>query len=401
MTSDIQERIDALGRRLGRSVVLNDPDIHLVLASEHFGDEDPVRIRAMLHRNAGSGPIGYLLGHGISRWTRAGHVPPSTEHELLARLVAPVRLHGELLGFIVVIDRDQDLTAAEIDLVEDLAREAAGLIVAERHATDERSQALERHLLAWLGPEAAGRADAVRELESRGLLAAARHLQVVVLEAVESPGKAPDDDQVDLALRHALESAPRLPRGATLHAVADGRGVLVLASPVALADEVVAAHAEALLGDVDSFAADRFGSRVGIGEPVADPGDAWRSRRQAELACRAVPVLGGRTARWGELGPLSVLLRIPAEELDDTAVPAALDRLLAVDPSGRLLESLQAYLDRGGSGAAAAIDLHVHRTTLYYRLDRIREATGLDLDDGRVRLELHLGLTLRRLLAAR
>ncbi|MEV6489526.1 helix-turn-helix domain-containing protein [Actinoplanes sp. NPDC051633] len=35
----------------------------------------------------------------------------------------------------------------------------------------------------------------------------------------------------------------------------------------------------------------------------------------------------------------------------------------------------------------------MHRTTLYYRLRQVRELTGLDLDDGRTRLTLHLGLT--------
>lgn len=399
VTSEIQAKIDALGRRLGRSVVLNDPDIHLVLASEHFGDEDPVRIRAMLHRNAGSGPIGYLLGHDIARWTRAGHVPPSAEHELLARLVAPVRLHGELLGFIVVIDPDQGLSTEEIDLVEDLAREAAGLIVAERHAHDERSRALERHLHGWLGADAGHRGEALVELESRGLLATARHLQVVVLEAVGGQSGR-EEGNVDLALRHALESAPRLPRGSSLHAVADRRGVLVLASPVPIDPDVLAAQTTALLADLDSFAAGRFGSRVGVGEAVTAPADAWRSHRQAQLACRAVPVLGGRVAQWADLGPLSVLLRIPADELDATAVPPAIEQLLAADSSGRLLRTLEVFLDRGGSGATAAADLHVHRTTLYYRLDRIREVTGLDLDDGRVRLELHLGLMLHRLLTA-
>ncbi len=33
----------------------------------------------------------------------------------------------------------------------------------------------------------------------------------------------------------------------------------------------------------------------------------------------------------------------------------------------------------------------MHRTTLHYRLDRVRELTGADLDDGATRLRLHLG----------
>ncbi|MEQ6900447.1 helix-turn-helix domain-containing protein [Nocardioides sp. YIM 152588] len=400
MTSEVQQKIDALGRRLGRSVVLNDPDIRLVLASEHFGDEDPVRVRAMLHRDAGGGPIGYLLSHGITQWTRAGRVPASAEHELLSRLVVPVRRHGELLGFLVVIDADESLSDDDVALVEQLAQDAAGLIVAERHAQDERARAQEQHLTAWLGTDAGERSAAERALTDRGVLPLPRHLRVLVLEPVGLAGGV-EDDQVDLALRHALEAAPRAGRESVLHAVAGRRGILVLASPVEIDDAAAEARADALMADLDAFAAGRFGARVGVGAEVLDPDRAWTSYRQAVLACRAVPALGaGRTARWDQLGPLGLLLRIPPDELDETAVPPAIGQLEAADPHGRLLETLEVFLDRGGSGSAAAERLHVHRTTLYYRLDRIREITGLDLDDGRVRLELHLGLLVRRLLAA-
>ena len=88
---------------------------------------------------------------------------------------------------------------------------------------------------------------------------------------------------------------------------------------------------------------------------------------------------------------------LAADGLTNGAVYA----LLAADPQGRLVETLEAYLREGGAGSAAAKALHIHRTTLYYRLDRVREITGLDLDDGDVRMALQLGLGAHRLLTAR
>ena len=41
--------------------------------------------------------------------------------------------------------------------------------------------------------------------------------------------------------------------------------------------------------------------------------------------------------------------------------------------------------------------LTIHRHTLYYRLRRIQELTTLDLSIGQDRLELHVGLSLGRL----
>lgn len=66
-----------------------------------------------------------------------------------------------------------------------------------------------------------------------------------------------------------------------------------------------------------------------------------------------------------------------------------------------LTRTLETFLRHAGTVGTAAGARRIHRTTLYYRLDRIREITGVDLDDGDTRLMLHLGLTVRRLLALR
>ncbi|MFJ4621561.1 helix-turn-helix domain-containing protein [Streptomyces sp. NPDC088812] len=49
-----------------------------------------------------------------------------------------------------------------------------------------------------------------------------------------------------------------------------------------------------------------------------------------------------------------------------------------------------------GEVAAAGRELHVHRTTLYYRLDRISELTGADLRSGPARTDLALWLAAYR-----
>jgi DNA-binding PucR family transcriptional regulator len=46
-----------------------------------------------------------------------------------------------------------------------------------------------------------------------------------------------------------------------------------------------------------------------------------------------------------------------------------------------LVHTLQAYRSVEGDFAAAAAALHIHRSTLRYRLYRIRQLTGLGPDD--------------------
>lgn len=406
MASQIQRRIDLLGEQLGRSVVLADAEVRLMYCSRHYGDEDAVRIRGVLHRDAGSRPIAYVLGHGISSWTRPGRIPAAPELDMSARFVAPVRWHGEYLGAVFVMDADGSLTGPQEALVDDFARAVAGLVLSERRTGDDRTHADEDGVLQWLGLDVAARAAAVAGLRERALLPDLEHVRVLVARTVTAPSA---DEPVDVALRHALTAAGRGLRGTALIAVRGGEGTLAVVSATSLDDD----HA----GDVAALAVRGFGEFLGrepallvgvgdsvgstVGGTVGGVADAWRSRRQAELAARAVPLLGeGPTAFWHRLGVLQVLVRIPPEEADPTLVPPPVAALVAADQHGRLVETLEAYLRTGGSGSATAAALHIHRTTLYYRLDRIREVTGLDIDDGAARLELQLGLAARRLPSA-
>ena len=68
--------------------------------------------------------------------------------------------------------------------------------------------------------------------------------------------------------------------------------------------------------------------------------------------------------------------------------------------TGELVDTLETYLDCSGDTTRTAAQLRVHRSTLYYRLGRIESLGAIDLRDGQQRLELHLGVKLRRLLAA-
>lgn len=74
-----------------------------------------------------------------------------------------------------------------------------------------------------------------------------------------------------------------------------------------------------------------------------------------------------------------------------------LERLLADDQHLLLLETLETYLDLAGSAVATSRTLRLHRTSLYYRLQRVEELAETDLRDGGERLSLHLSLKLARL----
>jgi PucR family transcriptional regulator, purine catabolism regulatory protein len=64
---------------------------------------------------------------------------------------------------------------------------------------------------------------------------------------------------------------------------------------------------------------------------------------------------------------------------------------------GDVIRTLEGYLAAGGSATGAAGLLNVHRNTLGYRLRRISELTGADLDDEDTRLAFGIALRIRRL----
>ncbi|MFI7643228.1 PucR family transcriptional regulator [Nonomuraea sp. NPDC049400] len=103
----------------------------------------------------------------------------------------------------------------------------------------------------------------------------------------------------------------------------------------------------------------------------------------------------GRVVRFGDLAGQGLL-----GLLDQAAVQAFAAALLApltaYGAKPDLVGSLRAYLDSNGHWDAAAQRLGVHRHTLRYRMKRVTELLGRDLDDPGVRAELWLALQATR-----
>ncbi|NEB16456.1 PucR family transcriptional regulator, partial [Streptomyces coelicoflavus] len=128
-------------------------------------------------------------------------------------------------------------------------------------------------------------------------------------------------------------------------------------------------------------------SRTGL----ADLGAAWSEASAAARAARAEERFGP-VAQWTSIGAFRLLTSLPPRSADDPAVRALLS------PAHReLARTAEVYLDCAGQAGRTAAELGVHRQTLYYRLSRVEQLTGLDLDDGEDRLLLHMVLKARRL----
>jgi sugar diacid utilization regulator len=190
-------------------------------------------------------------------------------------------------------------------------------------------------------------------------------------------------------------------RAAELHVVTSGKGLLLLGNDTSPSESAIQIHVQKMLDQLKDLSSGRFTCVAGIGPSVTGLEQAHKTARHAHLARRAAAtILGSQLAVWADLGPYALLLQIPDEDVNEESLPEEVRRLLAVDPGGDLTETLRLYLDHACNGPAASEALHIHRTTLYYRLGRIAELTGLDLSAGRTRLSLHIGLTMLDLIRA-
>ncbi|MCZ4515444.1 helix-turn-helix domain-containing protein [Streptomyces sp. ActVer] len=133
---------------------------------------------------------------------------------------------------------------------------------------------------------------------------------------------------------------------------------------------------------------------AGIAVPhsgLADLATAWQEASAAARAALAEPRLGP-VAHWSSIGPYRLLTTLPPTASHDPAV-----RPLLAPAHRELAHTAEVFLDCAGQAGRTAAELGIHRQTLYYRLSRVEQLTGLDLDDGEHRLLLHMGLKALRL----
>ncbi len=136
---------------------------------------------------------------------------------------------------------------------------------------------------------------------------------------------------------------------------------------------------------------------IGRSRPCSDPGELYRAASEALLAANVAegdaerPVLG-----FDETGAYRLLLSAMVEDPGELQrfYAETVEPLVAYDEQYEtdLVATVAAFLEADGNVAGTAQRLFTHRHTVRYRLERVRELSGLDVGstDGRERLSLGL-----------
>ena len=251
---------------------------------------------------------------------------------------------------------------------------AVGFELSRRRAVSAAELRLAGDLLEDLETDRLDDRDVSRRMTAFGLDASRAHAALLAVPVDGVPSDSLREDVAELLDRRGVRH---------LSTARPDRAAFIVESTAE--DDVL----ELARGIVDA----QPGVRIGVGRPAR--GRAL-SRSLVE-ARAAIDAVAAPVASYHDLGSLELLLSLP-----DGALEAFVDRVLgpAAD-NARLAESLAALLDAGCRWSEAADALGVHRHTLRYRMDRLKERTGRHPDDPQQRMELWLAVKARQALDAR
>jgi sugar diacid utilization regulator len=250
-----------------------------------------------------------------------------------------------------------------------------------------------------------------RELTEREeLIAQARELSlelqdgasVIVARAL---AQVPTDEGWRARVRAVAERGARAVVNRSIAALSERDGtvgaevvLLVPGGEVPLA----ARAAEAILREMEAGLAG-YTFAIGRSRIAEDPADLPRAVSEALLAANvAQGGPDGPALAFEETGAYRLLLSAMSEN------PAELQRFYAetVEPlvaydeqyETDLMRTLETFLEADGNVAGTAQRLFTHRHTIYYRLERVRDLSGLDVSSSDGREKLSLGLKSMRVL---
>ena len=251
-----------------------------------------------------------------------------------------------------------------------------------------------------------------RELTDREeLISQARELSLEVADGASvivarALPQAPTDEGWRARVRAVAERGARAVVSRSIAALSErdgtvGAEVLLL---VPGGEEPVAARAaEAVLRELEAALAG-YTFALGRSRLAEDPADLPRAVSEALLAANVAQggSDGPAALAFEQTGAYRLLLSAMSEN------PAELQRFYAetVEPlvaydeqyETDLMRTLEAFLEADGNVAGTAQRLFTHRHTIYYRLERVRDLSGLDVSSSDGREKLSLGLKSMRVL---
>jgi Sugar diacid utilization regulator len=380
-------------------VVVDDADMNVLIHTPHVERPDAARIASMLRVRPPEEVIDYAYELGVRESLEPVRIPARPSIGLVGRVCAPIRKLDTLLGYIWLMDEAEDITAAHLDLVSEAAKECAEIMYAASSRDAWSTAIAEQICRDLLSDSPMMRSTAARTLADRTGVPVDAEVVVIVIAHRRA---APVMESAGTELAVAIDAVRRHTDGFVILWAENPDGSIsviffdrITPGGSGVQERHVSRFLHALLEQPQFKESSQI--IVGVGPAKNNVVDAWHSGQRAREALQVQRQmhLKGALAVWDELGVYQLLVQLDSARLSPDLVPPALTRLFAV--GGELLDTLETYLDTAGDVNATTAALHIHRSTLYYRLQKIHDDFGIDWRSGSSRLHIHVSLKLLRL----
>ncbi len=327
----------------------------------------------------------------------------------LARLVTPLRLGQETTGYFSLVDEMQRFTSMDRLVLGQVAPLIA-LELARLRELAEMEQRLHGDVLDELLAGNSGDPSQARVRARQLGHDLSVPALVVLIEARAARWEAERQGSeemppIPLWMRRVMAEAERVFPGVWARARADELVLLVPAEKSAAAGAWLS-HFKSRLYDLLAHLEGwrtQEGVRIGVSR-LASSLDELALRYQE---ARQALIIGQRlfaerpVIYFGELGIYRLLFHLHGAEDARAFYQEVLGPLIDYDrrTHNELVETLEAYFACNGNLSQAARQLHLHRNSLLYRLERIQEVLHADLEDAEIRLSLQVALKLRHMLS--
>jgi PucR C-terminal helix-turn-helix domain len=380
----LQYIAEQLARDLRRSVIIDDAALRPLAITAQTGRLDRSRVEAVLQRGTSARERRKLTEHGVFAAREPVSIPGDPQQATLPRLCLPLRADDQLLGFLWLID-EPALTTEQTRQAQAAAAQAAHLLAQRAIQADSQFAMLSDLADGLLHPQEQARQEAAAMLAGQAAPTGPPPYALAVIRPVaDRPAPASDPGR----------AAGKLPRAAANLRLRTAPGALVLASPGE--GELVAITTAGALTELRRAVRSLPGPPLAVGTcgaaALVDVHASLGNAQYAAYVAARVPQFG-RAADWASLGVYAAFQHLYCEPSAPERICPGVGALL--DQRAKTYrQTMRCYLECAAQAQQAAAQLHIHRTTLYWRLARAAELVPLDLRRGEDRLKLHLALTL-------
>ncbi|MEW4371552.1 PucR family transcriptional regulator [Paenibacillus kandeliae] len=385
----LQTLAEMISEVMGSPVTIEDEAHRLLAYSMHDPNTDPARIATIIGRRVPEHVQRALYESGAMQQLQDSaepqHIRQLSDVGLSRRMAISVRHYDEVIGYIWLLEHDGSYSDQQLEQF----RRGAVIAASKMMQQQQRQQKIDL-LRRLLNGRFQSEQEAAEQARSHGIELLPYHY-VLILEQQEA-GKL--HTCIERIQQAASEYAVRIP----LYMEENNRLIILCGCHAGQQPSDLSTRIRSMAARIQQWLPVTEFGWLAAGEQVSSALHIQRSYEQAKeliVLHQHLPETQAITY-YPDAGFYRYLPAIYRESRQFPISWGPLDRLAAYDQehNSNLLQTLAVFLDQDSDSKQAAAILHVHSNTLNYRLRRIAEVSGINLNSMAEKVTLYLELKL-------